>query len=130
MTKLKNLVKFNFSLVLLLLLTSCYEQECDCKKYKEGTFEFTQKINGKNETSTFTRTANKQIETYQGKTDSAHVRWVNNCEFILQKIKPKSREDKKAITIKILTTNNKGYAFEYSFVGESKKNIGFVTKVK
>ncbi|POS02897.1 hypothetical protein Q361_102211 [Flavobacterium croceum DSM 17960] len=113
-----------------LLLISCYEQECDCKKYKEGTFEFTQKINGKNETSTFTRTANKQIETYQGKTDSAHVRWVNDCEFILQKIKPKSREDKKAIAIKILTTNNKGYTFEYSFVGESKKNIGFVTKVK
>ena len=37
--------------------------------------------------------------------------------------------EKKAINIKILTTSEKTYTFEYSFVGENKKQKGLVTKL-
>ena len=115
--------------VLFLSLTSCINQERNCKDFKTGKFEFTQEIDGKKHTSTFERTEKFQIETYNGKTDTASVRWVNDCEFVLQKIHPKSMQDKKSISMKILGTTDKTYTFEYSFVGEVQKQQGIVTKV-
>ncbi|UPT70652.1 MAG: DNA topoisomerase IV [Flavobacterium sp. JAD_PAG50586_2] len=117
----------------LLLLTftiiSCSEKERNCKDFRTGKFEFVQDINGKKHTSTFTRTEELQIETYNGKTDTASVRWVNDCEFILQKLHPKSMKEEKAISMKILFTEKNSYTFEYSFVGSNKKERGKVTKL-
>jgi len=115
--------------LLPLILTSCYNQERNCNDYKTGKFEFTQEINGKPMKSVFERTETMQVETFNGKTDTASIRWINDCEFILQKTHPKNMQDKKAISMKILTTNAKGYSFEYSFVGDTKKQKGTVTKI-
>jgi hypothetical protein len=38
-------------------------------------------------------------------------------------------KEKKGIHMKILTTDEKSYTFEYSFVGDSNKQKGVVTKV-
>ena len=111
------------------LLTSCYEQERKCKEFKTGKFEFTQEVNGKKLVSTFMRTENLQIETFEGKTDTATVRWVNDCEFVLEKLHPKNMKEKKAITMKILYTKDNTYTFEYSFMGDQKKMKGLVTKL-
>lgn len=119
----------SFFYIFLLSLTSCINQERNCKDFKTGKFEFTQEIDGKKHTSTFERTEKLQIETYNGKTDTASVRWVNDCEFVLQKIHPKSMQDKKSISMKILGTTDKTYTFEYSFVGEPQKQQGIVTKI-
>jgi hypothetical protein len=116
-------------LLLSILLVSCYNQERNCKDFKIGKFEFTQDIDGVKKTSTFERTEDLQIETYDGKTDSASVRWVNDCELVLQKLHPKNRMERKSISMKILTTKEKTYTFEYSFVGEEKKQKGSVTKI-
>lgn len=113
----------------LILLTGCYNQERNCKDYKTGKFEFVQEINGKETRSVFERKDDIQIETFNGKTDTASVRWVNDCEFVLQKLHPKNMQEKKAIGMKILTTNEKGYTFEYGFVGDAKKQRGTVTKI-
>ncbi len=113
---------------LLLLLTSCYEVEHNCKQFKTGKFEFIQVIEGKRNKSIFERTDDLQIETYNGKIDSATIRWVNDCEFVLQKLHPKNMLERKAISIKILSTSKKTYQFEYSFVGDAKKQKGTVTK--
>ncbi len=118
-----------FTILIITLLTSCYNQERNCTNFKTGKFEFTQEIKGKKQTSTFIRTDNLQIETYNGKTDTATVRWVNDCEFVLQKLHPKNREEKKAISMEIVATKEKSYTFEYSFVGEAQKQIGTVTKI-
>ncbi|VXB57765.1 DNA topoisomerase IV [Flavobacterium sp. 9AF] len=118
-----------FLFLLALFLISCYEQERNCKDYKSGNFEFTREIDGKVETSYFERNDSIQIETFRGKKDTSSVRWVNDCEFILKKINPKSMNEKKAIQIKILTTNTKGYTFEYNVVGQTKKQQGIVTKM-
>lgn len=116
-------------LPLLLLLVSCFEAEHNCKDFKTGTFEFISKINGVEKKSTFTRTETMQIETYEGKTDTADIRWVNDCEYILQKRHPKNMEEKKAIDMKILGTTKNSYTFEFGIVGSDKKQTGTVTKV-
>ncbi|HRG18314.1 MAG TPA: DNA topoisomerase IV [Flavobacterium lutivivi] len=118
------------TLLLLYIITlSCYQQERKCTDFKTGKFEFSQEIDGKKQTSIFTRTNDLQIETYNGKTDTASVRWVNDCEFILQKLHPKNMTEKKAISMKILFTKNNTYTFEYGFVGDEKKQRGTVTKL-
>ncbi|WP_313807923.1 DNA topoisomerase IV [Flavobacterium sp.] len=115
--------------LLALTLTACYNQERNCTDYKTGKFEFVQEINGKETKSVFDRQKDIQIETFNGKTDTASVRWINDCEFVLQKLHPKNMLEKKAISMKILTTNEKGYTFEYGFVGDAKKQRGSVTKI-
>lgn len=115
-------------LLLPFVLASCYNQKRNCKDFKTGSFEFTQEIEGKNETSFFERNDSLQIETFRGQTDTLAIRWINDCEYIGKNISPKNMAEKKSVHIKILTTNEEGYTFEYSYVGESKKQRGFVTK--
>lgn len=112
-----------------LLFISCYRQERNCTNFKTGKFQFETEIEGKKEISVFERNDTLQIETFRGKTDSSSVRWINDCEFVLQKLHPKGMKEKKGIHMKILTTDEKSYTFEYSFVGDSNKQKGIVTKV-
>ena len=128
MSSAYHFMKKTTSLLLFLTLISCFKAEQNCANFKTGKFKFSQEINGKKQITTFIRIKDLQIETYNSKTDTATVRWVNDCEFILQKIHPKNRIEKKAISMKILNTYGKTYTFEYSFVGESKKQTGIVTK--
>ena len=116
-------------LLFTILLVSCNNHERNCQDFKTGKFQFVQDIDGKKHTSTFIRTEKLQIETYNGKTDTASVRWVNDCEFILQKLHPKSMKEEKAISMKILFTEKNSYTFEYAFVGSNKKERGVVTKL-
>ncbi len=113
-----------------VLLTSCYQQERNCTDFKTGTFLFEQEINGVKHSSTFVRTNRYEIETYQGKKDTATIRWINDCEYILQKMHPKNMADKKAVQIKILTTNDDGYTFEYNIVGDTNKQKGTIKKLE
>ncbi len=127
-------MKFNlqntiYSLLLLTLLTSCYNQERNCTDFKTGKFTSETEIEGKKYTSTFERNDSIQIESYEGKIDTFKVRWTNDCEYIIQNTNPKNREEKKAVQMKILTTKDNTYTFEYSFVGDSKKQRGTVTKL-
>ena len=125
-----SILKINsIGIIMLLTLFSCNDRERNTKDFKTGKFEFTQNIKGKKHTSTFVRTEKLQIETYNGKTDTATVRWINEHEFILQKLHPKSMKEEKAISMKILFTDKNTYTFEYSFVGSSDKQRGFVTKL-
>ena len=116
------------SLLLLTLLTSCYNQERNCTDFKTGKFTSETEIEGKKYTSTFERNDSIQTESYEGKIDTFKVRWTNDCEYIIQNTNPKNREEKKPVQMKILTTDSDSYSFEYSFVGDSKKQRGTVTK--
>ena len=131
----KSIMKFKIqysicSLLLLTLLNSCYNQERNCTDFKTGKFTSETEIEGKKYTSTFERNDSIQIESYEGKIDTFKVRWTNDCEYIIQNTNPKNREEKKAVQMKILTTKDNTYTFEYSFVGDSKKQRGTVTKLK
>ena len=96
-----------------------------------GTFEFTTIVNDEMKTSYFLRSANLEIETYEGALDSATIRWVNDCECILTKLNPTSNQDKRPVKIKILSTEKSAYVFEYSMVGDAKnKKRGTIKKIK
>lgn len=118
-----------FFLILALSLVSCYDQERNCKDFKTGKFTSETTIDGKKFTTEFVRNTDMQIETYEGKIDTFKVRWINDCEYIMQNANPKSMTEKKAISIRILSTKGKGYTFEYSYVGDGKKQKGTVTKL-
>ena len=126
-TQIHNM-KFILILFSALVLVSCYNQERNCTDFKTGKFISETEIEGKKYTSTFERNDSIQIETYEGKIDTFKVRWTNECEYVIQNINPKNREEKKAVQMKILTTKDNTYTFEYSFVGDSKKQRGTVTK--
>lgn len=104
-----------FVIFLFLLMTSCYKIERNCADFRTGTFEFTYIQNGVLRKGTFKRTEKYNIDYYDNKIDSASVRWINNCEFILEKINPSTDNEAKAIHMKILTTTDSSYIFEYKF---------------
>ena len=118
------------SLLLLTLLTSCYNQERNCTDFKTGKFTSETEIEGKKYTSTFERNDSIQIENYNAVIDTFSIRWLNECEYILENVKPKNRAEKKAVHVKILNTKDLKYNFEYSFVGDAKKQFGSVTKLQ
>lgn len=118
-----------FTLFLLAFcLISCYQVERNCSDYKTGKFNSEVTINGTLYKSTFYRNDTLQVETYEGKTDSSSLRWINDCEVVFKTINPKSMAEQKDIHLKILTTTDSTYTFEYSYVGESKKQKGIAYK--
>ena len=123
-------MKYCFVLILFVLLSSCYQVERNCADYKTGSFESTIIIDSISYTSTFTRTGDLQIETFENKTDSATVRWINDCEVIFKTINPKNMAERKDIHLKILTTTDSSYTFEYSYVGETIKQKGVAKKLR
>ena len=109
----------NYLIIFCFLLASCYSVERKCIPFHEGTFEFSQIINGKLTRSVFERTPDYEIERFEGVVDTASLRWVNDCECILTKLNPTTNQDKRPIQIKILSTTDQSYTFEYSLVGDS-----------
>ena len=113
----------------LLILTSCYDVERNCKDFKTGKFQFDYVVNSVKKTTLFERTETMQIETYEGKTDTATVRWVNDCEFVLQKLHPKNIKEKKAISMRIVSTTKNSYTFEFGIIGSDEKQKGIAVKL-
>lgn len=113
----------------LLLFASCYQAEHNCKDFKTGKFRFEYEVNGVKKVTLFERNDSIEIETFEGKTDTASVRWVNDCEYVLKKLHPKNMAEEKSINMKILTTSGKSYTFEFGIVGADEKQKGTVTKI-
>ncbi|NRB58906.1 MAG: hypothetical protein HRU50_03075 [Winogradskyella sp.] len=127
-------MRLYYSLFVLLLLSSCYNVERNCKDFKTGIFKFKYTIDGVEKTGKFIRTDDLNIDMYEGKVDTSSVRWINDCEFILKKINPKTNADKDAIHMKILTTSNNSYTFEYKLAVKKpnrpqRTEIGTATKI-
>lgn len=117
-------------LCIFLLLSSCYSPEKDCKQFHTGTFKFESYLNGELVTSTFTRNDTLEVDTFKGSVDTSSVRWINDCEYIIKNMHPKNIAERKPLHIKILTTKNNSYTFEYGLVGDPKKKKGTVTKIE
>ena len=82
-------------------------------------------------TSTFTRDSLYEIERFEGKIDTASIRWVNDCECILTKINPTSNQDKRHIQIKKISTQDNSNTSENSLVGDSKNTQrGTIQKIQ
>ena len=116
-------------LPLLLILASCYNAEHNCKDFKTGKFKFEHEVDGVKKVTLFERNDSIEIETFEGKTDTASVRWVNDCEYVLKKIHPKNMAEEKSIGMKILSTSGNSYTFEFGIIGSDQKQKGTVTKL-
>jgi len=123
-------MRFLIVSLMLILCASCYQIERNCAGFQTGTFESTITIDDIKYLSTFNRTKKLQIETFEGKTDSSNVRWINDCEVIFKTINPKRMADRKDIHLKILETTDTSYTFEYSYVGEVNKQRGIAQKTE
>lgn len=119
------LIIFSFA-----FLISCYEKERNCADFRTGTFEF-EALSGTEVFKTIiTRNDSIEIDFYQGKRDTSSIRWVNDCEYILTKLNPKNQAEKKAILIKILTTSENEYTFQFSEVGKVQSSNATARKIK
>ncbi len=116
-------------LFLFISCLSCYQVERNCQDFKTGAFQSTVIIDGTAYVSEFTRSNNLQIERFNSKTDSASVRWINDCEMVFRTINPKNRAEQKDVHLKILTTSKDDYTFEYGYVGSPIKQKGNAKRV-
>tara|TARA_R110000868_G_scaffold292522_2_gene553017 strand:- start:10144 stop:10518 length:375 start_codon:yes stop_codon:yes gene_type:complete len=117
-------------LPVLLSIVSCYNVEHKCKDFKTGKFRFEYEVEGVKKTTLFERNDSIEIENFEGKIDTASIRWVNDCEYILKKLHPKNMAEEKSIDMKILSTSGNTYIFEFGIVGTAQKQKGTVTKLK
>lgn len=130
MVAIKKISSLCILLILISFLNSCNEIERNCSLFKTGMFYSEINYDGVVFSSTFTRNdKNLQIEKFQGEIDSSKVRWINDCEMVLSPINSKKLSGKKNILIKILTTTDTSYSYEYSFVGENKKLKAIAVKI-
>lgn len=111
-------------------MNSCYESERNCSDFKTGTFEFEAFSGTEVFKTTIIRNDSIEIDFFDGKSDTSSIRWINDCEYVLQKIHPKNQAEKKAVLIKILTTNKNNYTFEFSEVGKTKTSKATARKIK
>ncbi len=124
------MVKNSFYILFsVILFVSCYQPERNCTQFKEGKFSFTSLVNGEELTTTFIRKNDIEIDYFQGKSDTSSVRWINDCEYIVKKLNPKNMAEEKSVHMKILSTTDDTYTFEYNIVGNKKKSRGTATKI-
>lgn len=122
-------MRLSLLLIFSLLFSSCYETSRNCTDFKTGSYEFTYTIDGEEKVGTFIRSETLNIDYYENKIDSASVRWINDCEYVQVKLNPQNKREERAIHMKILSTTDSSYTFEYNFVGKPQKQRGTAYKV-
>ena len=116
-------------LPLIFLVVSCYDNEKNCKDFKTGKFKFEYEVDGVKKTTLFERNDSIEVETFEGKIDTASIRWISDCEYVLKKLHPKNKAEEQSIGMKILSTKGDTYHFEFGMVGSDQKQRGTVTKI-
>jgi len=105
-------------------MLSCVDQpQRNCMQHQTGEYWVIIEQNGEADSSLILRSEETQIEVYQQKRDTSYVRWLNDCEFVLQMANPRNRQEEKALRFKILTTTDSSYAFEYSYVNSKNRAL-------
>ena len=119
--KLLKHLQISFFLVLFgLLLFSCVIPEKNCSQFKIGEFNFESKTENGVYNSRTIRNDSIEIEFFGSSIDTSKITWVSECEYLLRKLRPKTISEQKAVSVKIINTSEKGYLFEYSFVGDKE----------
>lgn len=119
-----------FGLPLVLFLACGPAPQRNCSDFKTGTFTFTAVIDGEEKQTTFHRTLGIEVDEFEGKKDSSSIRWINDCEYVLKNLNPKNKAEEKPIHIKILSTTDSSYTFEYGVVGDTRKFKGTAHKIQ
>jgi hypothetical protein len=121
--------RFLLFIAVILLTTSCYENKRECADFRTGSFEWTQESGGKLLTTKFTRTEELQIETFENVTDTSRIEWVNDCEWRIIPINPKTNAESRAYLFKIMRTEDDMYFFEFTQSGKDQIYKGSAKKI-
>ena len=120
---------FSCFFLVFILFTACYTTERNCKPFQTGSFSFYTIVDGDTLSSRFVRNDSIEIDYFLATTDTANIRWVSDCECIVTKRNPLTFQEAKAVQMKILSTFEDGYIFEYNLVGDrSNVQRGRVTR--
>jgi hypothetical protein len=117
------------TLFTLVFTVSCYSPERKCEDFRIGTFEYEAMVGTEILKTTFVRNDSIEIDYFRSKAGTSSIRWINDCEYILKKLNPRSMADEKSIHMKILTTDKNNYTFEYNIVGQTNKERGTARRV-
>ena len=120
---------FSISLTTLFLVNCQQPPKRSCMDFKTGKFKFSVIVSGDTLSSFVTRSEAIEVEYFQEQQDTSSLRWINNCEYVLKKLHPKNRVGEKSVHIKILTTTDSAYTFEFGAVKESKRLRGTAIKL-
>ena len=104
------------------------ENKTNVLSFKEGDFKTY--LGKKKDSSYFYRTNKIQIETYQNKSDTFHIRWKNNFEYELKKVNPKTKLDSIPFIVKITAIKENYYKFKGAYLGSNFKQEGITYKIK
>ena len=116
--------------VTLSAFNACKPPARDCERFQEGAFRFSATIDGVERTTTFSRSGNLEVSEYMGSRDSASIRWINPCEYVVTNLNPRTKAEEKPIHMKILSTSDNSYTFEYKMVGSSNSSRGTAYKIQ
>lgn len=120
--------KLSFILICCIGLISCKsEKAAHIENFKTGTFETF--LDDSDATSIATRNDSIQIETYNSKKDTFAIRWVNNFEYVLLKVNPKTTLDNTPFHVKITGIKENSYTFKASYKGSNFKQTGTANKI-
>ncbi len=124
----KNIIQIKpLFLILILFIFSCNTKRINILELREGTFETT--LPDKNVKSIAFRDKNIQIETYNNKKDTFTIKWLNNFEYELLKINPKSSLDSVPFIVKITKLSHNGYSFKAHYKGNKYIQKGEAVKL-
>ncbi|WP_222984106.1 DNA topoisomerase IV [Flagellimonas meishanensis] len=124
------MMRFIIILALILAHISCEQPPVrNCSDFKTGRFSFTAIVDGKEKTTTFERAEDREVDNFEGHRDTSSIRWINDCEYVLKNLNPKNKAEEKSIHIKILTTSDSSYTFEYNAIGDKRKFKGTAYKI-
>lgn len=123
-------MRFLLFFFLSLFFMGCYQVERNCTDFKTGRFEFEAMAGTEMLYTTVYRNDTIEIDFFEGKTDTSSIRWINDCEYVIKKLHPKNQAERKAIHIKILTTSENEYTFEFREVGKSTGSKGKARKIE
>ncbi len=125
------MTKFILLATIFSLFLSCKQPpQRNCSDFKTGEFSFTTIIDGEEKKTTFNRTLDTEVDYFEGHRDTSSVRWINDCEYVLKNKNPKNKAEEKSIHIKILTTTDSTYTFEYNAIGDTRKFKGTAHKIR
>lgn len=116
-------------LLILFSLSSCVEsKKLDVESFKVGTFKTL--LDANDDTSIAVRNDSIQIENYNSKIDSFAINWVNNFEYVLKKINPKTALDNTPFHVKITGIKENSYTFTAFYKGSNFRQTGTVIKLE
>ncbi len=120
-------MKLIFIVLFFFFIYSCNNNRINILELREGTFETT--LASKDVKSIAIRTKSIQIETYNNKKDTFTIKWLNNFEYELLKIHPKSSLDSVPFIVKITKLSHNGYSFKAHYKGNKYIQKGNAIKL-